>query len=74
MTTTPDTLNLPPLSSPEQFARLTGLSESTIRRCIRATKTTEHGWPPLAAKRLPDGKLRITAADGAAWINALPEA
>jgi len=69
-----DAHNLPPLSSPEQFARLTGLSESTIRRCIRATQPTEHGWPPLTAKRLPDGRLRITAADGAAWIAALPEA
>ena len=69
-----DAQNLPPLSSPEVFARLTGLSESTIRRCIRATKPTEHGWPPLAAKRLPDGKLRITAADGAAWINQLKDA
>ena len=70
----PDTLNLPPLSSPEAFARLTGLSESTIRRCIRATKPTPTGWPPLPAKRLPDGKLRITAAAGAAWIAALPDA
>ena len=69
-----DAHNLPPLSSPDEFARLTGLSESTIRRCIRATKPTEHGWPPLAARRLPDGRLRITAADGAAWINSLPEA
>ena len=70
----PDTLNLPPLSSPEQFARLTGLSESTIRRYIHTTKPTEHGWPPLTARRLPDGRLRITASDGAAWIAALPEA
>ena len=69
----PDTLNLPPLSSPEQFARLTGLSESTIRRCIRAANAVR-GWPPLPAKRLPDGKLRITAAAGAAWIAALPDA
>ena len=70
----PEALNLPPMSSPDEFARLTGLSESTIRRCIRATKPTPTGWPPLPAKRLPDGRLRITATAGAAWIATLPDA
>ena len=65
-------LNLPPLSSIREFARLVGLSESTVRKCIHAT--APDGWPPLPAKRLPNGQYRITAADGAAWINSLPEA
>lgn len=67
-------LNLPPMSSPAEFARLVGVSDSTIRRCIRATDYTTHGWPPLAAKRLPDGRLGIDAAAGADWINRLQDA
>ena len=71
---TPALLNLPPMSDVASFARLVGLSESTIRRCIRATKPTEHGWPPLAAKRMPDGQLKITAAAAAEWLASFPDA
>lgn len=72
--TSPAALNLPPMSSPRSLAMLTGLSESTIRRCIRLTKRSEQGWPPLPAKRLPDGQLRITAEAAAEWIANLPDA
>ncbi len=74
MTTTLPAQNLPPMSSPRQLADLTGLSESTIRRCIRLTKKSDAGWPPLPAKRLPDGQLRITAESAAEWIANLPDA
>lgn len=67
-------LNLPPMCSPRTLADLTGLSESTIRRCIRLTKPSPTGWPPLPAKRLPDGQLRITAEAAAEWISRLPDA
>lgn len=73
MTATAADLNLPPLSSPAELARLVGYSETRIRRCIRATETVG-GWPPLPAKRMPDGQLRVTAEAAAEWINALKDA
>lgn len=75
MALNPAELNLPALMEIREFARLVGLSETTIRRCVNQTKrTTDKGWPPLAAKRLPDGQLRIPANAAAAWINALEDA
>ena len=68
----PASLNLPPLTFYKDFARLVGLSPDTIRRC--ANGTAPANWPPLDAKRMPDGRLYITAAAGAAWINSLPDA
>lgn len=72
--TSPAALNLPAMSSPRQLADLIGLSESTVRRCIRLTKKSDKGWSPLPAKRLPDGQLRITAEAAAEWIANLPDA
>lgn len=66
--------SLPPLSSVATFAALTGLSVTRIRRCIRAVTVDQHGWPPLPAKRLPDGQYRITAEQGQRWIDSLPDA
>ena len=68
------TPNLPAMSSVATFAALTGLSVERIRRCIRATKPDQYGWPPLPAKRLPSGEYRITADQGQAWIDSLPDA
>ena len=66
--------NLPAMSSVATFAALTGLSAERIRRCIKATTADRYGWPPLPAKRLPNGEYRITAEQGQAWIDALPDA
>lgn len=66
--------HMPALMSIAEAARQTGVSESTLRRCGHATQTTDHGWPPLLTKRLPDGRLRVTAAALAEWISTLPDA
>lgn len=50
------------------LAAAVGVSESLVRRCIRATEPI-NGWQPLPAKRLPDGQLRITRADAEAWVS-----
>lgn len=67
-------LNLPPLSSIPEFAALVGYSPTRIERCAKATETDKYGWPPLRAKRMPDGQLRIPAAAGAEWINHMRDA
>lgn len=67
-------LNLPPLSSLAEFASRTGHSETRIRRCANQTGFVDD-WPPLATKRQPGTRKRfVTAADGAWWINNLPDA
>ena len=71
---TAEDLNLPALMPVADFAARVGLSESKVRALVRATKPDKHGWQPIRAKRYPDGQLRITAADAAAWINSLPNA
>lgn len=57
----------------ESLAQSVGLSATTVRRCIRADDPKSK-WPPLTAKRLPDGQLRITAEAAAEWIAQLPDA
>lgn len=62
-----------------ELAAVTGLSESTIRRCIRATDPgfkpgDGQKWPTLTAKRLPDGRLQVTRDQALDWIARFPDA
>ena len=62
----------PLLMSVDDFARLHGISESTVRDCIAGTSKN---YPPLKAKRARGGRLRIyiTAEDAAEWRAALDD-
>lgn len=55
----------------------TGLSETTIRDCIKGRSTT---YPPLQAKRIKKtgsagaGRLYVTRQQAEAWLAAFPDA
>lgn len=63
-------LNLPAMMPAAAFAERVGLSEWTIKRCIKGVHPK---LPPLPAKRA-GGRLYITGADGAEWISQLDNA
>lgn len=64
----------PALMTVEQFAKWHGISESTVRACLRGDSTS---YPPLRSKRTKPGKgglIYITAEAAAKWRASLPDA
>lgn len=61
----------------EDLAAATGLSETTIRDCIRGVSAT---YPPLQAKRVKkdgsrgSGRIYITREQAEAWLAQFPDA
>jgi len=59
----------------EEFARLHGISESTVRACIAGKSES---YPPLVAKRVrkpgsKSSRIYITAEQAADWRSQLPD-
>jgi len=74
MTTTPTFAPL--MMTPAEFARLHGISETTVRDCINGESQT---YPPLNVKRVrkkgsAKSRIYITAEQAAAWRAALNDA
>lgn len=66
-------MNSPLMMTVEEFAMLHGISESTVRRCLRGDSDT---YPPLAAKKVGTKKRKriyITAEQAAEWRAALKD-
>lgn len=66
----------PLLMTVEEFARLHGVGESTVRKCIKGTSDS---YPPLMVKRVRKpgsrkSRIYITAEQAAEWRAALADA
>lgn len=64
----------PALMTVKDFAEWHGISESTVRACIRGDS---ENFPPLQAKRTKPGRgglIYITAEQAAEWRDSLPDA
>ena len=57
-------------------AAMTGVSQNTIRRAVKATDPNSFP-PPLRARKVgngPSAKLLFTTGDLAAWVESFPDA
>ena len=57
-------------------AAMTGVSQNTIRRAVKATDPNSFP-PPLRARKVgngPSAKLIFTTGDLAAWVESFPDA
>ena len=54
-----------------QFAEWHGIGYTTARECVNATS---ENYPPIRAKRLPNGRVYVTAEAAAEWRENLPDA
>lgn len=71
--TTPE-IQTPLMMDVATFARLHGVSETTVRECLAGTSKT---YPPLKAKRTKPGRggrIHITAEQAADWRKRLSDA
>lgn len=69
-------MTAPLMMTVAQFADLHGISETTVRACIRGDSET---YPPLVVKRVRKkgsnrSHIYITAEQAAQWRAALPDA
>lgn len=69
MTTT--TQSTPLLMTVAEFAKLHGISESTVRKCIAGDSES---YPPLSAKRAGNGRIYITTEQAAEWRASFQDA